>query len=304
MDSILHLLEKVQAVVWGPPTMILLIGTGLYFTLRLKCLQVTRLPRALRYIFEKEEGKVMCRHSAPCVRLWRQPLEPAVSWGCHGPARGRTGCAFSGCGFPLLWGWLQNTRKVCLQSNTVPWMKTGRSQAAQCTISRTAWEKDGSGLQSCLPFWHHHSTAGLRHLPQVNAITESASEAFHLPVAAIGIVVTIAVAAVVLGGLKSISRVAELVVPVMAAAYVIGSFAVLFVNASAIPRAFSLIFESAFTPHAMLGGAGGTILISVMTAMRTGFARGIYTNEAGLGSSPIVVAAAKTKSCVRQGLSP
>ena len=96
---------------------------------------------------------------------------------------------------------------------------------------------------------------------------------------------------------------AELVVPVMAAAYVIGSFAVLFVNASAIPKAFALIFESAFTPHAMLGGAGGTIMISVMTAMRTGFARGIYTNEAGLGSSPIVVAAAKTKSCVQKDMS-
>ena len=88
----------------------------------------------------------------------------------------------------------------------------------------------------------------------------------------------------------------------MAIFYVGGSLIILALNASAIPEVFSSIFESAFNPHAMLGGTSGTIIISVMTALRTGVARGVYTNEAGLGSSPIVVAAAKTNSCVRQGL--
>ena len=118
----------------------------------------------------------------------------------------------------------------------------------------------------------------------------------------IGVVVAVAVGCVVLGGIKSISSAAELIVPFMAMFYVLGSLLILILHAQQIPEALKLIVTSAFTPHAAVGGAAGTVFISVMTAMRTGVARGVYTNEAGLGSSPIVVAAAKTKSCVRQGL--
>ena len=138
--------------------------------------------------------------------------------------------------------------------------------------------------------------------PQVNAITESTSEAFGLPVWLIGIVVAVAVACVVLGGIQSISNTAQFVVPFMAMLYIAGSLVILLLNFSALPEAFHLIITSAFTPQGVGGGAAGTAFISVMTSMRTGIARGVYTNEAGLGSSPIVVAAAKTKSCVRQGL--
>lgn len=139
--------------------------------------------------------------------------------------------------------------------------------------------------------------------PQVNAITESVESAFGVPVWLMGALVTVAVTAVILGGIQSISKVAESVVPLMAGAYVLGSVAVLVANYQAVPHALGTIFASAFKPSAALGGAAGTAsMAAVITAMRTGIARGVYTNEAGLGSSPIVVAAAKTKSCVRQGL--
>ena len=138
--------------------------------------------------------------------------------------------------------------------------------------------------------------------PQVNAISESAHSAFGFPIWLVGIIVTVAVAAVVLGGIKSISKAAEFIVPIMAIFYIFGSVAIMIINADAIPGVFQSIFDAAFHPKAMLGGASGTIIISVMTALQTGVARGVYTNEAGLGSSPIVVAAAKTNSCVRQGL--
>ncbi|MGI6061762.1 MAG: alanine/glycine:cation symporter family protein [Blautia sp.] len=303
MDSILHLLEKVQAVVWGPPTMVLLIGTGLYFTLRLKCLQVVHLPRALRYIFEKEEGEGdVSAFGSLCTAL-------AATIGTGSIVGVATALRVGGPG-ALFWMWVSAfvgmatkyaEGLLAVKYRTVD--ENGQIAGGPMYYIQNGMGKKWIWLAKLFAFFGIITALlGCGTFPQVNAITESASEAFHLPVAIIGIVVTIAVAAVVLGGLKSISKVAELVVPVMAAAYVIGSFAVLFVNASAIPKAFALIFESAFTPHAMLGGAGGTIMISVMTAMRTGFARGIYTNEAGLGSSPIVVAAAKTKSCVRQGL--
>ena len=138
--------------------------------------------------------------------------------------------------------------------------------------------------------------------PQVNAITESVSNAFNVPIPLVGAVVTIATAAVVIGGIKSISSVAEYIVPLMAAFYVAASAYVLFNQSAALPGAFALVVKSAFEPTAVAGGATGAVIVSVMTAMRTGIARGVYTNEAGLGSAPIVVAAAKSDSGVRQGL--
>ena len=134
--------------------------------------------------------------------------------------------------------------------------------------------------------------------PQVNAITESAHSAFGIPIWLVGIVVTVAVAEV-LGGIKSISKAAEFIVPIMAIFYVLGSITIMIINADAIPGVFKSIFDAAFHPKAMIGGASGTIIISVMTALQTGVARGVYTNEAGLGSSPIVVAGRQIPAYVR-----
>ena len=138
--------------------------------------------------------------------------------------------------------------------------------------------------------------------PQVNAITESVHDSFHIPVIVIGIIVTVLTAVVTLGGIQAISKVAQFVVPFMAISFIGGSMVILIVNHSAIPGAFAEIFSCAFSKESALGGAAGTAVVSFMTAMRTGVARGVYTNEAGLGSSPIVAAAAKTDSCVKQGL--
>lgn len=303
MDSILHILEKIQEVVWGPPTMILLIGTGLYLTVRLHGLQVVHLPRALKYIFEKEEGEGdVSAFGSLCTAL-------AATIGTGSIVGVATALRVGGPG-ALFWMWV----------SAFFGMATKYAEGVLAVKYRTL---DENGQVAGGPMYYIQNGLGKKWIwlaklfaffgiitallgcgtfPQVNAITESASEAFKLPVVVIGAIVTIAVAAVVLGGLKSISKVAELVVPVMAVAYVVGSIIVLCANASGIPAAFGAIFESAFSPHAMLGGAGGTVIISVMTGMRTGIARGIYTNEAGLGSSPIVTAAAKTKSSVRQGL--
>lgn len=303
MDSIMHILEKVQAIVWGPPTMILLIGTGLYLTIRLKFLQVIHLPRALKYIFEKEEGEGdVTAFGSLCTAL-------AATIGTGSIVGVATALRAGGPG-ALFWMWL----------SAFVGMATKYAEGVLAVKYRTVDEngqiaggpmyyiQNGMGdkwkwLAKLFAFFGVITALlGCGTFPQVNAITESTSAAFNLPVIGIAVVVTICVAAVVLGGIQSISRVAEFIVPIMATAYVVGSITILVVNASAVPSAFALIFESAFSPHAMLGGAAGTIMISVMTAMRTGIARGVYTNEAGLGSSPIVVAAAKTKSCVRQGL--
>ncbi|MEG0895729.1 MAG: alanine/glycine:cation symporter family protein, partial [Oscillospiraceae bacterium] len=139
-------------------------------------------------------------------------------------------------------------------------------------------------------------------LPQVNAITESLENAFSVPVTLSCAILTLIVIFVIIGGINSISRIAELVVPFMAGFFILGSLIIVAFNIEKVPAMFATIFKSAFNPSAVGGGIAGTAIITIMTSIRNGVARGVYSNEAGLGSSPIVAAAAKTNSCVRQGL--
>lgn len=307
MDSIMHILEVVQKVVWGPPTLILLIGTGLYFTFRLGFLQIVHLPRAIRYIFQKEEGLDgdtgdVSAFASLCTTL-------AATIGTGSIVGVATALRAGGPG-ALFWMWVSAfvgmatkyaEGLLAVKYRTID--ENGQIAGGPMYYIEKGLGKKWSWLAKLFAvFGVCTALLGCGTFPQVNAITESTGSAFHLPVWLVGIVVTIAVAAVVLGGINSISKVAEFVVPIMAFFYIGGSFIILVLNFQNIPTVFASILHSAFNPHAMMGGAMGTIIISVMTALRTGVARGVYTNEAGLGSSPIVVAAAKTNSCVRQGL--
>lgn len=303
MDRFLSVLEKVQEVVWGPPTMLLLLATGLYFTVRLKGLQITKLSLAIRYIFQKEEGEGdVSAFASLCTAL-------AATIGTGSIVGVATALRAGGPG-SLFWMWvsafLGMATKYAEGVLAVKYRTTDENGQVcggpMYYIQKGMGEKWKWLAQLFAFFGIMTAMLGCGTFPQVNAITESSSEAFGLPVWIIGIVVAVAVAGVVLGGIQSISNAAQFIVPFMALFYVLGSVIILLVNAREIPGAFQLILTSAFTPHAVAGGAAGTMFISVMTAMRTGIARGVYTNEAGLGSSPIVVAAAKTKSCVRQGL--
>ena len=140
---------------------------------------------------------------------------------------------------------------------------------------------------------------GIGTFGQVKSISDAASITFKVPLILTAVIVTVLVALVTLGGIKRISRVSEKVVPFMAGIYILGAVLVLICNYSAIPEALSIIIRSAFNPQAALGGAAG---ITVQIALQRGVGRGVFSNEAGLGSAPIAAAAAKTKSPVRQGL--
>lgn len=302
MNGLLTILQKVQEIVWGPPTMLLLLATGFYFTLKLKGIQVTRLGLAIRYIFEKEEGEGdVSAFASLCTAL-------AATIGTGSIVGVATALRAGGPG-ALFWMWVSAfvgmATKYAEGVLAVKYRST--DEKGQICGGPMYYIQNGMGdrwkwLAKLFAFFGIMTAMlGCGTFPQVNAITESTSEAFGLPVWLIGIVVAVAVACVVLGGIQSISNTAQFVVPFMAMLYIAGSLVILLLNFSALPEAFHLIITSAFTPQGVGGGAAGTAFISVMTSMRTGIARGVYTNEAGLGSSPIVVAAAKTKSCVRQG---
>lgn len=300
METIMKLLSGIQEFVWGPPTLILLMGTGLYFTLKLHFLQIVRFPRALKAMFEKSEGSGdVSAFGTLCTTL-------AADIGTGSIVGVATALRVGGPG-AIFWMWV----------SALLGMTTKYAESVLAVKYRTV---DENGQMAGGPMFYIQNGMGRKFIwlaklfavfgiftamlgcgtfPQVNAITESIQFAFGVPAVAVGFVVAGLTAVVILGGIRSISRVAELVVPVMALTYLGCSLTVLAVNHAAVPAAFAQILTGAFSSRSVAGGVSGVL---VMTAIRTGVARGVYTNEAGLGSSPIVAAAAKTDSCVKQGL--
>lgn len=303
--DLIAILQTIQEVVWGPPTMVLLLITGIYYTLRLGFLQFVHLPKAIKYIFQKEdeegEGDVSAFGSL-CTAL-------AATIGTGSIVGVATAMRIGGPG-ALFWMWAAalvgmatKYAEGVLAIKYRSFDENGQVAGGPMYYIQNGLGNNWKWLAKMFAFFGVITAMlGCGTFPQVNAITESTNQAFNLPIWLIGALVTVAVAAVVLGGLKSISRVAEFVVPVMAILYIAGAATVLALNASALPGGIALIVKSAFEPTSVAGGAAGSVIVSVMTAMRTGIARGVYTNEAGLGSAPIVVAAAKSNSGPRQGL--
>ncbi len=303
MDAFISVLTRIQGFVWGPVTILLLLFTGLYYTIRLKGVQIFHLDKSFKYLFEKEEGQGdVSTLGSLCTAL-------AATIGTGSIVGVATALRAGGPG-SLFWMWVSAFLGMA-------------TKYAECVLAVKYRTKDQNGQVAGGPMYYIELGLGKKFkwlaclfaffgiftallgcgtFPQVNAIVESINNAFSVPVVILGVIITVLAAAVIFGGIGSISKVAELVVPVMAIAYILGCIVALILQADQVPAAFAQIFQSAFTPHAMGGGVAGTIVISVMTAMRTGVARGIYTNEAGLGSAPIVAAAAQTNSPVRQGL--
>lgn len=303
MEVIMEVLEKFQAFIWGPPTLLLLLGTGIYFTVTLKGIQLFRFPKALKAIFEKEEGAGdVSAFATLCTTL-------AADIGTGSIVGVATALRIGGPG-AMFWMWV----------SAFFGMTTKYAESVLAVKYRT---KDENGQMAGGPMYYIQNGMGKKYIwlaklfaifgvftallgcgtfPQVNAITESVNLAFHIPIALVGAIVTVLTAIVILGGIQSISKVAQFVVPFMAIFFIGGSVLILGMNYQALPDAFRQIFTCAFSAESMLGGAAGATVVSLMTVIRTGVARGVYTNEAGLGSSPIVAAAAKTNSCVKQGL--
>lgn len=303
MDKLNIVLQTMRDAVWGVPTLVLLLGTGLYFTIRLRGLQFRKFPLACKMIFEKEDGGGdVSPFGSLCTSL-------AATIGTGSIVGVATALRMGGPG-ALFWMWV----------SALLGMATKYAESLLAVKYRTTDEKgefcggpmyyiqNGMG-KKWIPLARIFAVFGLitallgsGTFPQVNSITETVNSLFGIPVWIIGLVVAVITGFVIIGGIKSISKVAEFVVPAMALLYIGSAIFILVMRAEAIPSVLSAIFKAAFRPTAVAGGVYGTVIVSVVTAMSTGIARGIYTNEAGLGSSPIVSAAAKTSSCVKQGL--
>ena len=308
-------LTKVDDLVWGVPLIVAILATGIYLTIRLRGLQITKLPKALKYMFQNEDGGhgEVSSFGALCTAL-------SATIGTGNIVGVATALVAGGPG-ALFWMWVA----------ALFGMATKYSEGL-LAIKYRVIEKDGHVLGG--PFYYIErgmgkkwswlaklfaffglgvGLFGIGTFTQVNGITSAVSNFFdpnvqhgiHLfgrdyswAVVISGLVLTLCVGLVVIGGLKRIAKVSEIVVPFMAVIYIVISVALLIINFQKIPAALAEIVSSAFGMRAAAGGALGAIII----AMQKGIARGIFSNEAGLGSAPIAAAAAQTNEPVRQGL--
>ncbi|MBE6073578.1 MAG: sodium:alanine symporter family protein [Selenomonas ruminantium] len=301
MESFIPVLNAIDSFMWGPPLITLLVGTGIFLTIRLRLLQVFRLPKALGLIFKAKdhgEGDVSS-FKALCVAL-------AATVGTGNIVGVATAVKVGGPG-AIFWMWMAAffgmATKYAEGLLAVKYRST--DEKGEIAGGPMFYIKNGMG-EKYKPLATFFAVAtilvaylGIGTFPQVNAIVDSVNISFGVPKVATDIVLTLLIAAITLGGLQSIAKVASKVIPFMAVMYIAISLGLILMHLDAVPAAISLILESAFTGTAAAGGFAGS---TIMMAMQNGIARGVFSNESGLGSAPIAAAAAKTKHPAEQGL--
>lgn len=297
----LEFLTTVNSFVWGPPLMALLLGTGILLTIRLGLLQIFKLPKALSLIFTARNAgngdvnsfQALCTALAATVGTGNiVGVATAIKLGGPGALFWMWVAAFFGMATKYAEGVLAVKYRVVdahgnISGGPMYYIENGLGKAYKPLAVMFAVF---TILTACL---------GSGTFTQVNAITSITEVSLGVPVLWTAGILTVLVGIITIGGLQSIASVASKVVPFMAVLYVITTVSVLVYYAAEIPAAVSLIIDSAFNTTAASGGFLGA---TMMLAMRSGVARGIFSNEAGLGSAPIVAAAAKTKWPTEQGL--
>lgn len=301
MEICLSILNKIDTFLWGVPLIILLIGTGIYLTIRLGFLQVCKLPLALKLIFKAEnkgKGEVSSFKSL-CVAL-------AATVGTGNIVGVATAVKMGGPG-ALFWMWVAAFFGMATKYAEGLLAIKYRSVDKNRNISGGPmyYIRKGMGEKyKPLAIFFAFATMlvaffGIGTFPQVNAIIDSVNISFGVPKLATNIVLTIIVGSIIFGGLKNIAKVTSKLIPFMAIFYIGISFVIICMNITSVPDAIRLIVKDAFTGSAAVGGFAGS---TIMMAMQSGVARGIFSNEAGLGSAPIAAAAAKTNYPSEQGL--
>ena len=310
------ILVAIDDFVWGVPLMVLILAGGLLLTTRLKLLQVIRLPLALKWMVKEEEGGQgdVSSFGALCTALSATigtgnivGVATAICAGGPGALFWMLVAAFLGMATKYAEGLLAVKYRVTTADGSklggpFYYIENGMGKKWKWLAKAFAVFGVCAGLM------------GIGTFTQVNGISSAINSFFDanntntvdIPfigeyswsVVIASILLAVCVGLVVIGGIKRISSVATIVVPFMAIAYIVFALMLIFSNLDKIPAAFELIIKGAFNPSAVTGGVIGTMFI----AMQKGVARGIFSNEAGLGSAPIAAAAAKTKEPVRQGL--
>ena len=297
MKILQDVVSNINKVVWGVPMLVLLVGTHLFFTFRLKFIQ-RHIFKAIKLSVTKDshsEGDIS-QFGALATAL-------AATIGTGNIVGVATAVALGGPG-AVLWCWLTGLFGIATKYSEGLLAVKYRVKTSDGTMlggPMYALERGAKmkWLGVLFAIFTTIACFGIGNMTQANSITSMLKTSFNVNPYISGAVITVAAGIVLIGGVKSIAKVCESLVPFMALFYVLGCVAVLFINAPYIPEAIVTIFTRAFTVQAAAGGFVGSTIIA---AMRYGIARGLFSNESGMGSAPIAAAAATTSNPVRQAL--
>ena len=297
MDYLNAFFTTLSSLLWGWPMIALLLGTHVFLTIRLRFPQL-KILKAIKLSVKRDKDA-----SGDVSQFGALATALAATIGTGNIVGVATAISLGGPG-AVFWCWLTGVFGIATKYGEGLLAIKYRETTADGRMlggPMYALEK-GLGWKWMAVLFAIFTTCasfGIGSTVQANAIATITHEAYGVPTTIVGIAVSLLIAAVVLGGVKSIARVCGFLVPFMALFYVLGCIYILSVNGSYVWPAIKLIVESAFSPQAANGGFAGT---SVMLAARYGISRGLFSNESGMGSAPIVAAAARTRNPVRQAL--
>ncbi|MCZ4322411.1 alanine/glycine:cation symporter family protein [Pseudomonas anguilliseptica] len=303
MEFVNTLINQLNGVVWGPPMLVLILGTGLFLMFRLKFMPLSKIGAGFKLMWQgRQKGDAESGEISPFQALMTC-LAATVG---TGNIAGVATAIFLGGPGALFWMWctalVGMATKYCEVVLAVHYREKderGEHVGGPMYAIKNGLGKKWLWLGTAFAIFGGFAGFGIGNMVQVNSMAAALHTTFNIPLWVTGVVTMLFVGMVILGGIKRIGKVAATLVPFMCVAYIIAAFVVLVVNAAEIPKAFEMIFTYAFTPIAATGGFAGA---AVMAAIRFGVARGIFSNEAGLGTAGIAQAAGTTNSPVRSGM--
>ena len=308
MEKFEQIVSNVDSFVWGPVMLVLLVGTGIFLTIRTRALSWRNLGYALKKTLSKE-ARTKGRGEGDVSPFSALTTALAATIGTGNIVGVATAMVSGGPG-ALVWMWisacfgLTSKFSECMlaikyrEVNEKGEMSGGPMYTMKKGIKN---KKLGSIMGWLFAFFAVVASFGIGNLTQANSIASSMNETFGIPTWVIGVIITALALLIIVGGIKTISKVSSVVVPFMAIFYVIAGLIVILGNISNVPSGIAMIFSMAFNVKSVTGGILGTVVASMMSAMRYGVARGVFSNEAGMGSAAITAAAATTDNPVRQG---
>ena len=299
---------KVDDFVWGPVMLVLLVGTGIFLTIRLKFRPWKNLGFAIKSTLSKE-ARTTKRGEGDVSPFSALTTALAATIGTGNIVGVATAMVSGGPG-ALVWMWISAcfglTSKFSECMLAIKYREVNEkgemSGGPMYTMKKGFKNKKiGAFLGMLFAVFAVIASFGIGNMTQANSISESLKSTFNFDEKIVGVVLTVLAIVIIVGGIKTISKVSSIVVPLMAIFYIIAGLIVVVMNIQNLPSGIVMIFKMAFSSQAVAGGGAGVITAGVMNAMRYGVARGVFSNEAGMGSAAITASAATTDDPVRQG---
>lgn len=304
MDLLINISKNISNFVWGPYMLILLVGSGIYLTLGLKGITVRKIFYAFKMLFEGRDKD--SQEGEGDITPFQALMTSLAATVGTGNIAGVATAIFMGGPGAVFWMWITAFFGMATKySEAVLAVKyrekkdTGNFAGGPMYYIKNGMGEKWNWLGGAFSLFAAFAAFGIGNTVQSNSVARAAEQAINMPYWLTGLILMILTYIVIIGGIERIAEVTEKLVPAMAIVYVLGSIWIILVNVGQLGGAFSLIFKSAFNGHAAVGGFTGAVIAQ---AVRFGVSRGVFSNEAGLGSAAIAHAATTTKKPVRQGI--